>query len=114
MVNFEWLPGRLSGNNRDVGGAPAPDLRPLDGDLVYYHRYRIVVAGVIGDAGRQAFEEFKINEIGGNTMLRADLDQSALFGALSRVLALGLELIEVVQEDSDLAERGRPPAAKPA
>lgn len=81
---------------------------------MFYHRYRIVVAGVIGEAGREAFEGFKIDQIGGDTALRADLDQAALFGALSRVLSLGLELIEVVQEDSDLADRGRPPAAKPA
>src|SRR5215471_14411444 len=74
------------GKNRIVGGAHAPGLRPVDGDYVFDHRYRIVVAGVIGDAGRQAFDGFKIDEIGGNTTLRADLDQSALFGALSRVL----------------------------
>ena len=81
---------------------------------MFYHRYRIVVAGAIGEASRQAFDGFKIDQLGANTALRADLDQAALFGALSRVLALGLELIEVVQEDSDLADRERPSAAKPA
>ncbi|HZC27839.1 MAG TPA: hypothetical protein VE287_12500 [Actinopolymorphaceae bacterium] len=76
------------------------------------HRYRIVVAGVIGNAARQAFEGFKIEQVGTDTALRADLDQSALFGALNRVLSLGLELIEVIREDRDLA--GGPSPSEPA
>lgn len=74
------------------------------------HRYRIVVAGVIGDAARQAFEGFKIERVGSDTALHADLDQSALFGALNWVLALGLELIEVVREEQDATSVPMPPA----
>lgn len=70
------------------------------------HRYRIVVAGVLGAAARQAFEGFRIEQVGTDSALRADLDQSALFGALNRVLALGLELIGVVREDRDVIGQG--------
>lgn len=81
---------------------------------MFYRRYRIVVSGVIGHAGRRAFEGFTIDQVDGDTALRANLDQAALFGALNRVLALGLELIEVVQEDRDLADRASASAARPA
>jgi hypothetical protein len=63
------------------------------------HRYRIVVRGVIGKAARQAFAGLKIEQTGSDTALCGALDQAALFGALSRVEALGLELVEVVRED---------------
>ena len=81
---------------------------------MFDHRYRIVVAGVIGDASRQAFDGFKIDQVGANTALRADLDQAELYGALSRVLALGLELIEVVREDRDIDDHESAPAARQA
>jgi hypothetical protein len=66
---------------------------------VLEHRYRIVVSGVLGESGRQAFEGFKIEQVGADTALHSDLDQAALFGALNRILALGLELVEVRRED---------------
>jgi hypothetical protein len=66
---------------------------------VLAHRYRLVVAGGLGEISREAFEGFKIEVNGGNTALYAELDQAALFGALSRILALGLELVEVSRED---------------
>lgn len=81
---------------------------------MFDHRYRIVVAGVIGDASRQAFDGFKIDQVGANTALRADLDQDGLFDALSRVLALGLELIEVVREDRDVEDYESASAARQA
>jgi hypothetical protein len=71
----------------------------VDGDGVHEHRYRIVVRGLIGDVARQAFEGLKAEQVGCNTLLRGDLDQAALFGALSRVQALGLELIEIIREE---------------
>jgi hypothetical protein len=62
------------------------------------HRYRIVVAGVIGVAARQAFGGFKIEQVGADTTQRGDLDQAALFDALRRAFALYLELVEVIRE----------------
>lgn len=59
------------------------------------HRYRITIAGGLGEIGRGAFEDFLIEPNGGNTMLTGDLDQAALHGALNRILSLGLELVEL-------------------
>jgi hypothetical protein len=59
------------------------------------HRYRIVISGGLGETGRVAFEEFEIGSNGKNTVLTADLDQAGLYGALNRILSLGLELVEL-------------------
>lgn len=65
------------------------------------HCYRIVVSGRLGDASLEAFAEFKIEPNGRNTALVADLDQSALYGALNRIQSLGLELVALERlEDS--------------
>ena len=69
------------------------------------HRYRLVVAGGLGDVSREAFEGFEIESNGANTALYADLDQAGLFGALSRVLALGLELVELRRVDGETGAR---------
>lgn len=63
------------------------------------YRYRLVVAGGLGELTRQAFEDFDIERIDTNTALTAELDQAALFGALNRINSLGLELLEVVRCD---------------
>ena len=68
-----------------------------NGGDVHKHRYQITVHGGLGDAGRQAFDGFKIEPDGHATMLVADLDQSALYGALNRVQSLGLELVELIR-----------------
>ena len=65
------------------------------------HRYQITINGGLGEAGREAFEGFKIEPDGRGTMLVADLDQSALFGALSRIQFLGLELVEFIRLADD-------------
>ena len=65
------------------------------------HRYQITVGGGLGEAGREAFEGFKIEPDGENTLLVADMDQSALFGALSRIQFLGLELVEFIRLADD-------------
>ncbi len=57
------------------------------------HRYRITIAGGLGEIGREAFKDFVIEANGSNTALIGDLDQAALHGALNRMLALGLELV---------------------
>ena len=59
------------------------------------HRYRITIRGVLGEVGREAFESFKIEPDGRNTVLINDLDQAGLYGALHRTQSLGLELLEV-------------------
>jgi hypothetical protein len=67
------------------------------GQKVLEHRYRIVVSGGLGELARQAFEGFNVDPVGSNTALIADLDQAALYGALTRISSLGLELVEVVR-----------------
>ena len=57
------------------------------------HRYRIVIAGRLGETGREAFAGLLIEPNGTCTVLTGDLDQAALYGTLSRILALGLELL---------------------
>jgi hypothetical protein len=62
---------------------------------VHPHRYRIFIGGGLSTAARQAFEGFTIESSGLSTMLIADLDQAALYGALDRIQSLDLDLIEV-------------------
>lgn len=64
-------------------------------------RYRITIAGHLGEAGREAFTDFDIERKGPDTVLAGDLDQAALHGALSRILSLGLELVELRRADDD-------------
>ena len=63
------------------------------------HLYRIVVSGRLGTASREAFTDFKIESNGSHTTLIAELDQSALYGALNRIQALGLDLIALRRVD---------------
>jgi hypothetical protein len=62
---------------------------------VHTHRYRIIVAGGLGETGREAFSDFRIEANGTNTVLVRDLDQAALYGTLNRILSFGFELIEL-------------------
>ncbi len=58
--------------------------------------YEITFAGEARPAIVEAFEDFDVTVGAGNTVLRAQLpDQAALYGALDRVRALGLELLAV-------------------
>ena len=59
------------------------------------HRYRITIAGGLGDIGREAFADFAIEANCANTVLTGTLDQAALYGALNRILALGMELVDL-------------------
>jgi hypothetical protein len=61
--------------------------------MVRTHRYQITIFGGLGELGREAFADFKIEYANGNTVLTGDLDQAALYSALNRILALGLELV---------------------
>ncbi len=59
------------------------------------HRYRITIAGGLGEIGREAFGDFVIESNGTNTVLTGDLDQAALYGTLNRILSPGFELVEL-------------------
>ena len=63
------------------------------------HRYQITIVGGLGELGREAFADFKIEYADGNTLLAGDLDQAALYSVLSRILALGLELVALSRLD---------------
>lgn len=65
------------------------------------HCYRIVVSGRLGNASREAFGDFKIESNGANTALMAELDQSALYGALNRIQSLGLELVALSRVEGE-------------
>ena len=59
------------------------------------HTYRITIAGGLGEIGREAFSDFRIEANGTSTVLIGALDQAALYGTLNRILSLGFELIEL-------------------
>jgi hypothetical protein len=59
--------------------------------------YRVTVAGVLDGDARAAFGGWDIKPDGTRTELTGELDQAALFDALYRLLALGLELVRVIR-----------------
>lgn len=59
------------------------------------YRYQITIAGGLGEIGREAFGDFKIEAIGRSTVLTGDLDQAGLHGTLNRVMSLGFELVQL-------------------
>ncbi len=59
------------------------------------HCYRITIAGGLGEIGREAFSDFRMETDGGDTILIGNLDQAALYGTLNRILSLGFELLEL-------------------
>jgi len=77
------------------------------------HRYRITLGGGLGEAGRQAFEGFKIESDDAGTVLVCDLDQSGLYGALNRIQSLGLELVALTRlADGSSLGSGRLPRSR--
>ena len=60
-------------------------------------RYTIRINGHLGATLLSAFPALASQQQGAHTVLTGLLDQSALFGVLADVEALGLELIEVRQ-----------------
>jgi ketosteroid isomerase-like protein len=74
-------------------------------------RYTIRVAGGLGATALGAFPEFASHIDGSVTTLTGELpDSAALYGALARLEALGLDLIDVHRLD----DRGRVPVEAPA
>jgi len=61
------------------------------------HRYRIRISGSLGEIGREAFGDFRIEANGTDTVLLGDLDQAGLYGTLNRILTLGFELLELTR-----------------
>ena len=57
------------------------------------HTYRITIVGDLGEIGREAFSDFRIEANGTGTVLIGELDQAALYGTLNRILSLGFELV---------------------
>jgi hypothetical protein len=68
--------------------------------LVSHTRYQIRVRGVLSETLLFAFPGFDARQQQGDTLLTGELpDRAALFGVLSQIEALGLELLEVRRED---------------
>ena len=59
------------------------------------YSYLITIVGGLGDIGREAFGDFRIESDGMDTVLAAEMDQAALHGAVNRIMALGIELAEL-------------------
>lgn len=57
--------------------------------------YEVLVAGLLGPAGRAAFAGLTTRDETGSTVLRGDLDQAGLHGVLDRIRALGLDLVGI-------------------
>ncbi|QEU93312.1 hypothetical protein [Streptomyces kanamyceticus] len=67
-------------------------------------RFEIRVRGTLGEGLRSAFDELTVTLRPAETvMYGAGIDQTALYGILDRIQALGLELLEV---------RGLPPSTR--
>ncbi len=65
-------------------------------------RYQIRVRGGLGRTIKAAFPDLDTRAAGPDTVLAGTLpDQAALYGALARIEALGLELLEVRRESPD-------------
>ena len=69
------------------------------------HRYRIIVSGSLGKLTREVFEDLRVEYDGANTGLTGDLDQAALYGALNRIPAFGLELVALNRLDDEPKQR---------
>lgn len=70
--------------------------------------YRIRIRGRLGQTMRRAFPALRATTRGEDTLLAGALaDQAALFGVLTQIEALGLELVEVRR----LPGRGSPRGA---
>jgi len=62
---------------------------------VHPYSYQITISGDLGEVGREAFDDFKIESCDGTTVLTGYLDQAALYGTLNRIMSLGFELVRL-------------------
>jgi hypothetical protein len=68
-------------------------------------RYEIRVRGPIGPTILEAFPTLSVRQAGRDTLLSGQLrDQSALYGVIHQLEALGLELLAVKSPDTDSGE----------
>jgi hypothetical protein len=58
-------------------------------------RYDVTIKGEPGDLVLGAFSDVAVRQAPGVTVLSADLDQAGLYGLLTRVADLGIELMGV-------------------
>jgi hypothetical protein len=69
--------------------------------------YEIRVRGLLGPTLLEAFPDLAAHSRGRDTILCGQLrDQSALYGVIHQLDALGLELVEVRRRASDSPRRG--------
>lgn len=71
------------------------------------YSYQITIVGGLGEIGREAFGDFRIESNGTNTVLAAELDQAALHGALNRLMALAIEVVEFRRLPDGMNEAGQ-------
>jgi len=71
---------------------PAADHGVMDSALA---TYTIRIKGQLGDAALSAFPALWSRYEGAETVLIGDLDHAALYGVLSEIEALGLDLVEI-------------------
>jgi hypothetical protein len=75
--------------------------------------YTIRINGQLGAAALSAFPALRSRHEGAETVLTGDLDHAALYGVLSEIEALSLDLVEVRQFPPDRnpteCEDGDPP-----
>lgn len=65
-------------------------------------RYEIRVRGPIGETIMQAFPTLTTSQSGQDTLLTGSLaDQSALYGVIGQLEALGLQLLEIRRQPAD-------------
>ena len=62
--------------------------------------YAIRISGHLGATVLCAFPAMTARRRGGDTVLTGALDRSALYGVLAEIEALGLDLVEVRQQES--------------
>ena len=85
-----------------------PDTHRVIGDHEP-RRYEIHVRGLLGPTLLQAFPTLAASQSGHDTLLSGSLpDQSALYGVIHQLEALGLELLEIRRLPTGDAERPGP------
>ena len=84
---------RMAANNSATGGCEPS-------------RYEIRVRGPIGPAVMQAFPTFTAGRSGDDTLLTGSIpDQSALYGVIHQLEAVGLQLLEIDRRKCGGVER---------
>lgn len=103
MVPPQALPSGLPDHPNDARRVHPPDANPEDMPTNERatgsgkpRRYEIRVRGSLGPTMMQAFPTLAANRSGQDTVLSGSLpDQSALYGVIHEIEALGLELLEI-------------------